>query len=124
MTGRAVLEPATLRRNLDQTKNLGVLRRTALHGKYPCGRPRRRRKIGRATGTQHRVRARRLRPAGERFVHRVRLGQVANRLVEGGPHALRLPLRQAGLLSRDPRMKERKKYGQRGARARFQYSKR
>jgi len=33
-------------------------------------------------------------------------------------------LRRAGFLTRDPRMKERKKYGQRGARARFQYSKR
>ena len=33
-------------------------------------------------------------------------------------------LHEAGLLSRDPRMKERKKYGQKGARKRFQYSKR
>jgi len=33
-------------------------------------------------------------------------------------------LRKGGLLTRDPRMKERKKYGQRGARARFQFSKR
>ncbi len=33
-------------------------------------------------------------------------------------------LKKAGLLTRDPRMKERKKYGQRGARARFQFSKR
>lgn len=33
-------------------------------------------------------------------------------------------LRQAGLLTRDSRMKERKKYGQRGARRRFQFSKR
>jgi len=33
-------------------------------------------------------------------------------------------LRQAGLLTRDARVKERKKYGQRGARARFQFSKR
>ena len=37
---------------------------------------------------------------------------------------LRSPLKQEGLLTRDPRMKERKKYGQRGARARFQFSKR
>ena len=37
---------------------------------------------------------------------------------------LRLPLKQQGFLTRDPRMKERKKYGQRGARARFQFSKR
>jgi small subunit ribosomal protein S9 len=34
------------------------------------------------------------------------------------------PLRQAGFLTRDSRMKERKKYGQRGARRRFQFSKR
>ena len=33
-------------------------------------------------------------------------------------------LRDAGFLTRDARMKERKKYGQRGARARFQFSKR
>ena len=38
--------------------------------------------------------------------------------------ALRLPLKKAGLLTRDPRRKERKKYGQKGARKRFQYSKR
>ena len=38
--------------------------------------------------------------------------------------ALRPALKQAGFLTRDPRKKERKKYGQRGARARFQYSKR
>lgn len=37
---------------------------------------------------------------------------------------LRQPLKKAGLLTRDPRSKERKKYGQRGARARFQFSKR
>lgn len=37
---------------------------------------------------------------------------------------LKLTLRRAGMLTRDPRMKERKKYGQRGARARFQFSKR
>jgi len=33
-------------------------------------------------------------------------------------------LKKAGLITRDPRVKERKKYGQRGARARYQYSKR
>jgi small subunit ribosomal protein S9 len=33
-------------------------------------------------------------------------------------------LRASGLLTRDPRMVERKKYGQRGARRRFQFSKR
>lgn len=42
-------------------------------------------------------------------------------VVDGG---LRPTLRKAGLLTRDPRIKERKKYGQRGARARFQFSKR
>jgi len=36
----------------------------------------------------------------------------------------RKKLRQEGLLTRDPRTKERKKYGQKGARARFQFSKR
>jgi small subunit ribosomal protein S9 len=35
-----------------------------------------------------------------------------------------VPLRNAGFLTRDSRMKERKKYGQRGARRRFQFSKR
>ena len=38
--------------------------------------------------------------------------------------ALRERLKSAGLLTRDPRKKERKKYGQKGARARFQFSKR
>ena len=38
--------------------------------------------------------------------------------------ALRGQLKQHGFLTRDPRMKERKKYGQPGARARFQFSKR
>ena len=37
---------------------------------------------------------------------------------------LRSPLRKAGLLTRDPRAKERKKYGMAGARKRFQFSKR
>ncbi len=37
---------------------------------------------------------------------------------------LRERLKDAGLLTRDPRMKERKKYGQKGARARYQFSKR
>ena len=34
------------------------------------------------------------------------------------------PLKKAGFVKRDPRVKERKKYGQKGARARFQFSKR
>lgn len=37
---------------------------------------------------------------------------------------LRSTLKKAGLVTRDPRKKERKKYGQKGARARFQFSKR
>jgi len=37
---------------------------------------------------------------------------------------LRQTLKRAGLLTRDPRMRERKKYGQPGARKQFQYSKR
>jgi small subunit ribosomal protein S9 len=37
---------------------------------------------------------------------------------------LRPPLKKAGYMTRDARKKERKKYGQRGARARFQFSKR
>ena len=37
---------------------------------------------------------------------------------------LRLRLKKAGFLRRDARVKERKKYGQKGARARFQFSKR
>ena len=38
--------------------------------------------------------------------------------------ALRSTLKKHGLVTRDPRAKERKKYGQRAARARFQFSKR
>lgn len=37
---------------------------------------------------------------------------------------LRATLKKAGFVKRDPRVKERKKYGQKGARARFQFSKR
>ena len=37
---------------------------------------------------------------------------------------LRTTLKKAGLLTRDPRMRERKKHGQPGARQKFQYSKR
>jgi small subunit ribosomal protein S9 len=37
---------------------------------------------------------------------------------------LRPALKKAGLVTRDPRIKERKKYGQKGARKRFQFSKR
>jgi small subunit ribosomal protein S9 len=38
--------------------------------------------------------------------------------------SLRQSLKKAGFLTRDARMRERKKYGQKGARARFQFSKR
>ena len=48
---------------------------------------------------------------------------IARALVEANP-AYRSMLKKAGLLTRDPRMKERKKYGQKGARKRFQFSKR
>ncbi len=37
---------------------------------------------------------------------------------------LRATLKKAGFVKRDPRVKERKKYGQKGARARYQFSKR
>jgi small subunit ribosomal protein S9 len=47
-----------------------------------------------------------------------------SRALEKYDPALRPPLKRAGLLTRDSRVKERKKYGQRGARARFQFSKR
>ena len=52
----------------------------------------------------------------------IRLG-VARALVRDD-ESLRAVLGRAGLLTRDPRMKERKKYGQPGARKRFQFSKR
>ncbi len=49
---------------------------------------------------------------------------IARALLEADPEAFRLPLRQAGLLTRDPRMKERKKYGLKRARKAPQYTKR
>ncbi len=52
----------------------------------------------------------------------VKMG-TARALIEFNPE-LRKALKAEGLLTRDARMKERKKYGQRGARARFQFSKR
>ncbi|RME69736.1 MAG: 30S ribosomal protein S9 [Nitrospirae bacterium] len=48
---------------------------------------------------------------------------IARALLEYDPD-LRPKLKKEGLLTRDPRMKERKKYGLAGARKRFQYSKR
>lgn len=48
---------------------------------------------------------------------------ITRALLEFDPD-LRKVLKKAGFITRDPRTKERKKYGQKGARARFQYSKR
>jgi len=48
---------------------------------------------------------------------------IARALLEFNPE-LRQALKRAGFLTRDARKKERKKYGQPGARARYQYSKR
>jgi small subunit ribosomal protein S9 len=52
----------------------------------------------------------------------VKMG-VARALIEFNPE-LRKTLKAEGLLTRDARVKERKKYGQKGARKRFQFSKR
>jgi small subunit ribosomal protein S9 len=49
---------------------------------------------------------------------------IARALLEIDPEGHRTPLRQAGLLTRDPRMKERKKYGLKRARKAPQYTKR
>lgn len=46
------------------------------------------------------------------------------RALESSDPGLRAPLKSKGFLTRDARKKERKKYGQKGARARFQFSKR
>ena len=48
---------------------------------------------------------------------------IARALLEVDPQ-MRAVMKKAGLLTRDSRIKERKKYGQPGARKRFQYSKR
>jgi small subunit ribosomal protein S9 len=48
---------------------------------------------------------------------------ISKALLETNPET-RLQLKQSGLLTRDPREKERQKYGQKGARAKFQFSKR
>src|SRR5581483_4887589 len=52
----------------------------------------------------------------------VRMG-IARALLQFNPE-LRSKLKSEGFLRRDPRAKERKKYGQKGARKRFQFSKR
>lgn len=49
---------------------------------------------------------------------------IARALLQSDPDGARAPLRQAGLLTRDPRMKERKKYGLKRARKAPQYTKR
>jgi len=59
-------------------------------------------------------------PAGQAGA--VRHG-IARALIQADAN-LRTTLKGDGLLTRDPRMRERKKYGQPGARKRFQYSKR
>src|SRR3989338_45745 len=59
-------------------------------------------------------------PTGQAGAVRHGLARALARLDE----KFRLPLKKAGLLTRDPRMRERKKYGQPGARQKFQYSKR
>lgn len=59
-------------------------------------------------------------PTGQ--VDAVKLG-IARALVKYNP-SLVSQLREHGLLTRDPRMKERKKYGQKGARKKFQWTKR
>ncbi|MEE4359472.1 MAG: 30S ribosomal protein S9 [Desulfococcaceae bacterium] len=48
---------------------------------------------------------------------------ITRALIQADPD-LRPALKKAGFVKRDPRTKERKKYGQKGARARFQFSKR
>ena len=48
---------------------------------------------------------------------------ITKALISADPD-LRMPLKKAGFVKRDPRVRERKKYGQKGARARFQFSKR
>jgi small subunit ribosomal protein S9 len=48
---------------------------------------------------------------------------IARALLAFNPE-LKSPLRRGGFLTRDSRIKERKKYGQKGARKRFQFSKR
>jgi small subunit ribosomal protein S9 len=59
-------------------------------------------------------------PSGQTGAIVMGLGRALARYDQG----LEVSLRNAGFLTRDSRMKERKKYGQRGARRRFQFSKR
>ena len=48
---------------------------------------------------------------------------ITRALMDANPE-FRIRLKKAGFVTRDPRAKERKKYGQKGARKRFQFSKR
>ena len=59
-------------------------------------------------------------PTGQAGAIVLGLGRALAKYDQG----LEAPLRGAGFMTRDSRMKERKKYGQRGARRRFQFSKR
>jgi small subunit ribosomal protein S9 len=59
-------------------------------------------------------------PTGQAGAIVMGLGRALAKYDQG----LEVALRNAGFLTRDSRMKERKKYGQRGARRRFQFSKR
>ncbi len=59
-------------------------------------------------------------PQGQADAVRHGLARALIRVEEGAS----VTMREAGFLTRDARVKERKKYGQRGARARFQFSKR
>ena len=58
--------------------------------------------------------------SGQAGALRLAIGRALAR----GDESLRAVLGREGLLTRDPRMKERKKYGRPGARKRFQFSKR
>jgi len=59
-------------------------------------------------------------PSGQAGAIVMGLGRALAKYDQG----LEVALRNSGFLTRDSRMKERKKYGQRGARRRFQFSKR
>lgn len=59
-------------------------------------------------------------PTGQAGAIRLGVARALRRCDENFEHTLR----EHGFMTRDPRMKERKKYGQAGARKRFQFSKR
>ena len=59
-------------------------------------------------------------PLGQAGAVRLGIARALKKLDETAEHALR----EGGFLTRDPRMKERKKPGQKGARGKFQFSKR